>query len=283
MTWRFGISTGACTDAPILDMLPILRQSGATAVEIGTPPRHFDPWQANQIAALHAKLDELVVAPVSIHAPFGGLLDLAEPNPHHRNAAIGAVLTAADAIRQLGGQMVVVHPSDLPRQDQHIRGRLDDCADSLRTLEANCADVGITLVVETPLPHLVAGHPDEFAWLLSRLGPAVGVCIDTGHAALGGHWHRLVTVAGARLMHIHANDNRGSWDDHLPPGDGAINWSEIATSLRAVSFQGWIMLELHCPDADPAEYFRRALRQAARLFGDGPTAPAPAASQPSRA
>jgi sugar phosphate isomerase/epimerase len=267
MTWRIGMSSGACTDSPILQMLPALAQSGANGIEVGTPPRHFDPWHEDQITALDERLRSCALTPVSIHAPFGGLLDLAEPNPHHRHAAIGAVLTAADAIRRLGGQMVIVHPSDLPRHMHDRDSRLQDCARSLKILELNCHGSGLRLVLESPLPHLIGGHPDEFEWLLRQVGPSVGVCLDTGHTALGRHWQRFLQVAGARLMHVHANDTRGQRDDHLPPGDGIIDWAEIARSLRAVEFSGWIMLELGCPSGDPATYFRQAFVQATRLLG----------------
>jgi len=268
MSWRLGVSTGACTDVPILEILPALRASGAIGVEVGTPPRHFDPWHHGQVEALGAALAEHRLPAVSIHAPFGRLLDLADPNPHHRHAAIGAILTAAGAIKRLGGRLVVVHPSDLERHVVDLQARLNDCADSLRILAENCRDAGVTLVVETPLPHLVGGHPDEFAWLLHRLDDSVRVCLDTGHAALGRHWTRFVEVAGARVSHVHANDNHGHRDDHLPPGDGIVDWQTVANSLRSVQFDGWIMLELACPGADPAAYFERAFQQAVRLLGN---------------
>jgi sugar phosphate isomerase/epimerase len=268
MTWRIGISSGACTEVPILDMLPALQGSGATAIEVGTPPRHFDPLQEHQIAALSQGLRDVLLEAVSIHAPFGGLLDLADPNPHHRHAAIGAILTAAGALKRLGGRLVIVHPSDLVRHAHDVPARLRDCAESLTILGDNCRATNVTLVVESPLPHLIGGHPDEFAWLLERVDDATRVCLDTGHAALGHHWHRFLEVAGSRLIHIHANDNHGHRDDHLPPGDGVLDWREIGQSLHAAKFAGWIMLELKCPPNDPAAYFRRAFEQASRLFGE---------------
>jgi sugar phosphate isomerase/epimerase len=278
MSWHIGISSGACTESPILDMLPALRQSGALALEIGTPPRHFDPLQEPQIVALGHSLREAGLAAVSIHAPFGGLLDLAEPNPHHRLAAIGAILTAASAIKRLGGDLVVVHPSDLVRHGHDVHARLRDCADSLRILGENCREAKVTLVVESPLPHLIGGHPDEFGWLLTQLDDATKVCLDTGHTALGRHWHRFLEVSGSRLIHVHATDNHGHRDDHLPPGDGTIDWAEIARSLRAADFSGWIMLELRCPTGDPVGYFRRAFEQATRLLGVSSAAGAGAAA-----
>jgi sugar phosphate isomerase/epimerase len=267
MTSRIGISSGACTERPILDILPCIHRSGATAVEVGTPPRHFDPWQRDQITAVRRAFDTLGLRAVSIHAPFGGLLDLADSNPAHRHAAVSAILTAAHALKQLGGDVVVVHPSDLPRPSHGVDRHLAACLVSLQELSASCRHEDLTLAVESPLPHLVGGHPDEFGWLLRRLDDSVKVCLDTGHLALGGYWHRFLDVAQGRLVHVHANDNHGTRDDHLPPGDGQIDWREIAGTLRDAQFDGWIMLELRCHQGDAAEYFRHALEQSVRLFG----------------
>jgi hypothetical protein len=126
--------------------------------------------------------------------------------------------------------------------------------------ESGCGhdlDDGTTLVVESPLPHLIGGAPAEFAFVIHDLPASVGVCLDTGHAALGHHWHALVEIAGARLRHVHASDNHGHRDDHLPPGLGTIDWTAIASSLRAAHFDGWIMLELSCPPVDPIDTYLR--------------------------
>ncbi len=143
---------------------------------------------------------------------------------------------------------------------------------------------GVTgLEVGTPPRHFDTLQPGQIAALnravravaipvisihLSRLGPDIGVCLDTGHTALGGFWHRFVEISGTRLMHVHAHDNHGYGDDHLPPGDGLINWGEVRRSLDAAGYGGWIMLELHCPHTDPGAFFKRAVTQALdRLSG----------------
>ncbi|MFI5177060.1 MAG: sugar phosphate isomerase/epimerase family protein [Vicinamibacterales bacterium] len=270
MSWRIGISSGSCADWPILDLLPVLQASGAKGIELGTPPHHFDPWQDHQVAAVGAFLDRTSLQAVSIHAPFGGILDLADANPHHRHAAIGAILTAAHAIKRLGGQLVVVHPSDLERNGQDVGARLADSARSLALLSENCRLTGLTLVLETPLPHLIGGHPDEFAWILNRIDHSARVCLDTGHTALGRSWHRFLDIAGSRLVHVHASDNRGHWDDHLPPGDGTIDWREIVRTLQAADYSGWIMLELQRPRDDAAGYFKRAFERATIVLAGAP-------------
>jgi sugar phosphate isomerase/epimerase len=274
MSWRIGISTGACADCPILDILPVIRASGTAGVELGTPPRHFDPWQDAQIDAVSAYLGRSGLEAISIHAPFGAALDLADPNPHHRHAAIGAILTAAAALRRCDGRLVVVHPSDLERHRHDAPARLADSARSLALLAANLDREGQTLVVESPLPHLIGGHPDEFAWLLQELPESVRVCLDTGHTWLGHFWHRFVDIAGARLAHVHAHDHHGRRDDHLPPGEGLLDWPEIVRTLEAAGFNGWIMLELAAPKGDAASYFRAAFERASVLLADPRLAPA---------
>ena len=87
------------------------------------------------------------------------------------------------------------------------------------------------------------------------------VCLDTGHLALGRHWDRFLAVADGRLAHVHASDNHGTRDDHLPPGDGGIDWAHIRRTLAAAGFDGWIMLELSCRDGC-VDLFRRAFDQA---------------------
>jgi sugar phosphate isomerase/epimerase len=267
MSPRIGLSTGGCYDSPILDVIVDLAPAGASGVEIGTPPRHFDPLQPAQVNALDLALRAAALPAISIHAPFGGLLDLADPNPRHRHAAIGAVLTAATAIKRLGGNLVIVHPSDLERHGRDVGARLANCAESLRLLAVNCARDGVTVALESPLPHLIGGHPGEFAWLLTHSHEAIRVCLDTGHTSLGRHWREFVTIAGARLVHVHVHDNRGQWDDHLPPGDGSIDWAGVAGSLRDVDYDGWLMLELGCPSGDRPAYFARAVGRARELFG----------------
>lgn len=102
MSWHFAASTGFCVERPIIQMLGVLHDAGVTAVEVGTPPHHFDPWYHEQVADLDHHLKAWSIQPVAIHAPFGGLLDLTDPNPHHRYAAVGAILTTAAALRELG-------------------------------------------------------------------------------------------------------------------------------------------------------------------------------------
>jgi sugar phosphate isomerase/epimerase len=251
---------------PLVTTLRGMFDAGIRAVEIGTPPRHFAPMRREQLLEVSHRLRDYRIAPVAIHAPFGGLLDLTDPNPHHRNAAIGAILSAASVLRELGGSRVVVHVSDVARNVEDLDQRIAHATESLRVLARACAHMDTLLLVETPLPQLVGGHPDEFAALLKPLDRSVGACFDTSHATLGHHWDDFMRVAGERLVHLHANDHHGRADDHLTPGDGVVDWRHIRETLVAVGFDGWVVLELACPVGPLSEYMSGAMRRAQTLF-----------------
>jgi sugar phosphate isomerase/epimerase len=275
MTWRIGASTGGCLERPVLEVVDAIRQAGIDAVEVGTPPRHFDPWRHTEVQALRQCLSGNGIRAVSIHAPFGGLLDLSDPNPHHRHAAIGAILTAAGALKELGGRHVVVHPSDVERQGTEVPLRLRLIRESLLVLARACDQLNLVLTVESPLPHLIGGNAREFAWLLEGLPPGVAVCLDTAHTSLGHQWPQFLDVSRGRLAHIHASDHHGRFDDHLPPGEGVLDWAAIGRDLQRDGFEGWIMLELRCPEGSLADYFGRAISRMRLLLpaADQPDAP----------
>jgi len=194
-----------------------------------------------------------------MHAPFGGAFDLAHEDARHRAGIVESHLSAARVLKRLGGTILVVHPTDHVRADHDIsRRRLDDAAEALRQLTGAAGDLGVIIAIETPLPHLIGGHPEEFERILHHVGYGARVCLDTGHTFLGGFTQRFIELAGDRLAHVHAHDNHGRYDDHLTPGDGAIDWATVRESLNAVRYQGWLVLELKCPGGSMADSFRRA-------------------------
>lgn len=267
--WKFAVSTSCCINMPLLAMLQGFRDAGVRAVELGTPPRHFDPWRHDQIVELSHRLREFRLAAVAVHAPFGGLLDLTDPNPHHRHAAIGAILSAASALRELGGRRTVVHLSDAARMASTLEERLAHGQASLRILARACAHMDVTLAVETPLPHLVGGCPDEFAAVMTPLDRSVGVCVDIAHTTLAQQWDGYMNIVGHRVVHVHASDHRGQADDHLCPGDGIVDWPHVRASLAGVGFDGWVVLELASFTGPLSDVMFSALRRTSAAFGVG--------------
>jgi sugar phosphate isomerase/epimerase len=82
-------------------------------------------------------------------------------------------------------------------------------------------------------------------WIMGTMtSTEVGVCLDTGHAFLGGDIASVVQKLSRHLRLVHASDNNGCSDEHLPPGQGRIDWPRFLRLLRDNSFRGSLILEI---------------------------------------
>lgn len=267
MDWLIGASTAGYSDRPLLSLVGEIRQAGIDGIELGTPPGHFDPADPVQVEAVHHACLVSGLAALSVHAPYGGRVDLSSPDLLIRQAAIGAALMAAVAVHELGGSILVAHVSEADRAGGDVEARLAHALASLAVIARACRQLHVTLAVESPGPHVTGGRADEFEWVLDRLAPSVGVCLDVSHATLGNQWDRLLAIADHRLVHVHASDHRGRADEHFPPGDGIVDWKRIGAGLAAVGYRGWIVLELTTPQGSLRAYLRRARSRLEQLLG----------------
>ncbi len=76
----------------------------------------------------------------------------------------------------------------------------------------------------------------------------VGVCIDTGHAFIGGETVGesivLAKRGGNRLFHMHFNDNHGAWDDDMIVGSvHTVRYLEILYWLDRTGYAGWLSMD----------------------------------------
>ncbi len=104
-------------------------------------------------------------------------------------------------------------------------------------------ELGITLALENgrSLAHLV-----YIAQLIDRLDhPQLGYCLDSGHADLGDLGAiRAARMMGSLLKTTHLHDNRGQFDDHMPPGTASLDWEGLFEALHDIGYPGPLMLEL---------------------------------------
>lgn len=84
----------------------------------------------------------------------------------------------------------------------------------------------------------------------------LGVCLDTGHLHLNREAVSTIPhLVGQIPLHFHIDDNRGSSDDHLIPGEGEIDFTLFFENLWKSSYQGALAVEIgfgYTPDPDSA-------------------------------
>jgi sugar phosphate isomerase/epimerase len=150
---------------------------------------------------------------------------------------------------ELGSKVLVLHTPIAPTDDLSLGAGADvllALARDRSVLEPACrraAELGLDIALEN-------GHSLAHMRYILRLRDLIGAenlgfCVDTGHAALGDLGPaQAIELAGRYLYTTHLQDNHGRRDDHLPPGEGSIDWPAVFTALKRVGYARTIMLEL---------------------------------------
>lgn len=280
-TWPVGLSTGCFHRMPLVECLETIRQSGFSMVEVVSCAGHLDYRDPVRVREAAARADALGMEAYSFHAPFADDIDISSPNRAAREHAEAEILRAADAAALLGVHYFVLHPgpenSEIPAPAERVL-RIENTCSVLERVAAHCAKAGIQCVLENKLPHLMFGQSADLLWILACLtGNRVGACLDTGHAHLAGDLHPLIHKMAPYLRLLHVHDNKGRGDEHLPPGDGRIDWTTLLRELAGVRFAGALILELAGDDSPDvvmarARRSRTYLRQRARRIALHPAA-----------
>lgn len=271
--WPIGLSTGCFYQQNILDCLPIIRESGFSMIEVCSSPTHLPYRDRAAVERAAKRIDQLGMEAISFHAPFADEIDIASPDAGARRAAVAEVIQAAKAASILRVHYFVIHPG--PEHPPEAAGeaqlaRMANVVASLNEVAHRCRELDIICVLENKLPHLLFGNTSDILWILDAISTAeIGACLDTGHAFLAGDMPSLIRKLRGHLQMLHVHDNGGNGDDHLPPGDGRIDWEATFCDLISVDFRGILILEMagH-PDAvvtmEKARRGRQYLREISR-------------------
>jgi len=134
---------------------------------------------------------------------------------------------------------------------------------------------GMTLAIENAGRILHSYPPTirELKQLVQELEGAK-VTFDIGHAHLTERRagkRTEVTIAEhirnmrKQIVHLHIHDNHGRMDDHLPPGDGNINFKPIVDAIREIKYDGFIIAEFWDPQR-PLKTAQNGMERLKKLF-----------------
>lgn len=208
--------------------------------------------------ALRARSDALGVPYTHAHAPG---------DADSFDFAVRSIRAAA----LLGVRYLVVHPVCV-KNGTPLRAKeafLSVNAEAFRNLLPVAAECGVVLLSEN-LPGDVA-DPRNIADLVKYVNsPWFGWCFDTGHTHLSGCGQDVLPECSVIPLSVHIQDNDGSGDSHLIPGDGTIDWSLFCASLQKIGYLGDCVMEAHhqsleAPDALRDGILRRLLSVAKEL------------------
>ena len=143
----------------------------------------------------------------------------------------------------------------------------------LKTAAANLHEAGAyaeKLGVKIAVENLDRTEPFGDHTALPRLvsmadSPAVGFCLDAGHAHCCGKTSVVewIDIMGDKLFTTHFHDNRGArnWtDEHRAPGFGTIPWLDVIAKLREIGYENTVNFESNgWPYMSTEEGYRHAI------------------------
>lgn len=106
-------------------------------------------------------------------------------------------------------------------------------------------ELNIPIAVE----NIFEEEPSTLKKLMTAVNdPLFGICFDPGHFNLFTKVAMSVWVEtlGPHILEIHLHDNHAANDDHLPMGEGAINFAELFDLLKQHSLSPIYTIEPHC-------------------------------------
>jgi sugar phosphate isomerase/epimerase len=273
---KIGLSSLLFVHNSIEEAIRISSEVGAGCIEIIYDVPHFPPdYDQHKLSALMELLETYGLG-VLVHASFWDL----NPASHHRELwelSLNQIKRSIDACRSLGGEITVVHFGKCPVPEAKL---LEGAKQRYREFLGQCLpyarDQGVTLAIENAGRILHSYPPTilELKQLVQELEGAK-VTFDIGHANLterrAGKGATEAMIAEhirdmrRQIVHLHMHDNQGRVDDHLPPGDGKINFKPIVGAIREIKYNGFIIAEFWDPQR-PLETAQRGIGRLKKLF-----------------
>jgi sugar phosphate isomerase/epimerase len=257
MMKELSIATSFNYDIPLVDQLPLIADAGFTHVSLGAREPHANYLSPTGRRALKALLADTGLRIDTIHGPRAD------------QTTAGAELVAvAEAAVELAAPTVVFHASPFyydKDKGPAFRASLQRTCETLRPVAER---TGIVFAIENVLP----GPPTELVReALGELDPQYfGLCYDSSHDQIDGpRPFDLLADLRTRVAAVHLSDRVREFVDHLIPGDGFINWEELAQAVRQTAFPGPLLFEVlttHSPIKETKPFLNRAYEQGSRIY-----------------
>jgi xylose isomerase len=175
-------------------------------------------------------------------------------DPAIRAQALEETMAAAEMARKLRCPLINLWPGqdgyDYPLQSDY-RAERRWIIEAVTRVAKAYPDLKISLEYKPkePRTHSFMARAADTHLVAREVGlPNVGVTIDTGHSLVAGENVAeaavLLSDYGARLFHLHFNDNYRSWDDDMIVGSvHLVEFLELWFWLRELGYQGWYSMD----------------------------------------
>jgi len=181
----------------------------------------------------------------TIHGPFTDI-SIGAIDTEVRAASMRRMQMALDIAAVFGAKSVVCHSGYDYRQ--YLDAEEEWTGNIIRSLEelvAYAGKAGTRLMLENVFEPDPRFHEQIFSAITS---PALGYCLDLGHLKVfssGSTLDQWLDAVGHRIGELHIHDNHGKEDDHLPVGQGILDFDSLFAWLKKRGMQPIMTVEAH--------------------------------------
>lgn len=251
---KVGYVTNGFGDHSLEQTAEVLHRCGYQGIGVTLGAPHLDPWKAKKrdLAALRACFEKnrlevaietggrYVLDPFRKHRP--SLVSVDRTGREQRAAFYEKSIDIADA---LGAEVVSIW-SGIPQPNVPEETSWSRLVTGLRPVLDHAEKRGVKIGFE-PEPGMFVEDLADWRELKERLPhPALGLTIDVGHLAVTEEapWERHLIEHAADLVHVHLDDAKDRTHEHLPLGEGEIDWGAIVSALAQIEYGGVALVEL---------------------------------------
>ncbi|WP_423792224.1 sugar phosphate isomerase/epimerase family protein [Methanocaldococcus indicus] len=179
----------------------------------------------------------------TVHAPFSDL-NPASMNEKVRKLVIECISDAIEGAYELDANIVVIHPGYIPELWKDFKDDiLDNNFTTILKIVEIAEDYDIILGLEN-MPNfrgVLCQKLEDVLEIIREIDSKhLKMTLDVGHANTVGDVKDFINK---EIVHIHIHDNNGVEDEHLPVGEGNINFEEFFKELKKINYKGILTLE----------------------------------------
>lgn len=181
---------------------------------------------------------------VTVHGPY---MDLSPGGADEkvRLATVERYRQTFEVVEILRPEVVVLHAGyDASRFDGDTALWLGQSRKTWPEFARKAERIGVVIALE----HIFESRPETLKSIVEAIdSPNLGVCLDTGHINVFSKvpMEEWFEVLGPYIKEVHLHDNSGEFDEHLPLGDGTIDFPRVFGLLSKLTTDPVLTIEPH--------------------------------------
>ena len=235
---KTGYRTSPYSKHDILTALRMVAEAGYDGVELclENPDCRVERLDASAISRIKDGLaqNRLGLASLSWHCNY-----VADEN------GFAGLKKAIPIARQLDCGILILSTGPITDKEAQWKTLVARTKELLKIAEAHA----VTLAMEAE-PKFVCESTDDAIRLAHDTGSSrMAANLDIGHSHItDSSIPDAIRKLGKRLVHTHIEDIKDKVHKHLPPGEGDIDFPEVARTLREAKYDGYLVADLFASD-----------------------------------